>query len=49
LGLFIAKTVVDGHGGSIDAESSDAAGTTFRIRLPRHAQSRTLAMREDLA
>jgi signal transduction histidine kinase len=34
LGLAIAKAIVDEHGGSIDAESSDG-GTTFTIRLPR--------------
>jgi signal transduction histidine kinase len=36
LGLAIAKAIVDAHGGSIDAESSDS-GTTFTIRLPRDA------------
>ena len=34
LGLAIAKAIVEAHGGSIDAESSES-GTTFTIRLPR--------------
>jgi signal transduction histidine kinase len=33
LGLFIARRVVEAHGGTISAES-DAGGTTFRIQLP---------------
>ncbi len=34
LGLFIAREIAAAHGGSIDLESSDAAGTTFTVRLP---------------
>jgi signal transduction histidine kinase len=37
LGLFITKQIVVAHGGSVDVETSDAAGTTFTIRLPRRA------------
>jgi signal transduction histidine kinase len=36
LGLFIVRQLVDAHGGKIDVDSG-AAGTTFRVRLPRHA------------
>lgn len=36
LGLYIANEIVKGHGGRIDVESSDARGTTFTVRLPRH-------------
>jgi signal transduction histidine kinase len=36
LGLFITKDIIDGHGGTIQASSSEAAGTVFEIRLPRH-------------
>lgn len=34
LGLSIAQKIVQLHGGSIDVESSEGAGTTFRMRLP---------------
>jgi signal transduction histidine kinase len=35
LGLYIAREVVTAHGGTIDVSSSDPAGTTFTVRLPR--------------
>lgn len=35
LGLFIAKAIAKGHGGSIEVESSAENGTTFTIVLPR--------------
>jgi len=35
LGLFIARHIVLGHGGSLEVESSDAAGTIFTALLPR--------------
>lgn len=34
LGLSICHKIVEGHGGSIDAESEEGDGTTFIIRLP---------------
>lgn len=37
LGLFIVKSIVDAHGGTIDAASSPQQGTTFTLRLPRTA------------
>lgn len=36
LGLFITRQLVIAHGGRIGLESSDQAGTTFRVWLPRH-------------
>ncbi|CAN5746150.1 sensor histidine kinase [soil metagenome] len=41
LGLYIAAQVVIAHGGTIDVASTDADGTTFTVRLPRHAHSTT--------
>jgi signal transduction histidine kinase len=35
LGLFIARSIVVGHGGTLEVESSDRAGTVFTARLPR--------------
>jgi hypothetical protein len=41
LGLYIAREIVKLHGGTMVAESSDAKGTVFSARLPRHpAQAR---------
>lgn len=35
LGLFIVAEIAKRHGGSVELESSDDAGTTFRVHLPR--------------
>ena len=35
LGLFIVKSIVDAHGGSIDVRSAEEEGTTFTVTLPR--------------
>lgn len=35
LGLYIAERIVTAHGGSIEVSSSDEAGTSFTVRLPR--------------
>lgn len=35
LGLFIARNIVVGHGGTLEVESSEQAGTVFTARLPR--------------
>ncbi|WP_437597969.1 ATP-binding protein [Sorangium sp. So ce590] len=35
LGLFIAKAIIDAHGGSIQVTSTQEEGTTFRVTLPR--------------
>jgi signal transduction histidine kinase len=37
LGLFIARNIVVGHGGTLEVESSEQAGTVFTARLPRGA------------
>jgi signal transduction histidine kinase len=35
LGLSIAKKLVLAHGGAIDVESAEGAGTTVTVSLPR--------------
>ncbi len=35
LGLYIARAIVEGHGGHIQAESSPGQGTTLRFWLPK--------------
>jgi signal transduction histidine kinase len=34
LGLSIVRAIVEGHGGTVQAESTVGAGTTFRVMLP---------------
>ena len=34
LGLFIARSIAEAHGGSIDVDSREGAGATFTVRLP---------------
>jgi signal transduction histidine kinase len=35
LGLYIANTIVIGHGGRVDVESEAGRGTTFTFHLPK--------------
>ena len=35
LGLYIVRQIVQAHGGTVDLESTESAGTTFAITLPR--------------
>jgi K+-sensing histidine kinase KdpD len=37
LGLFIVREIVHAHGGTVEVASTEVAGTTFTIRLPRRA------------
>jgi signal transduction histidine kinase len=37
LGLFITRQIVHAHGGTIEAASTEASGTSIRIALPRAA------------
>ena len=40
LGLFIARKIVEAHGGAIGVRSSEDAGTAFCITLPRMADAK---------
>ena len=40
LGLFIAREVVTGHGGTLDVTSDAVSGTVFILRIPAEAPSR---------
>ena len=40
LGLTITKAIVERHGGRIEVESAENAGTTVRIHLPLRAAQR---------
>lgn len=43
LGLFISKTVVEGHGGSIQAVTRPGAGATLIVRLPIRQRDAAIA------
>jgi signal transduction histidine kinase len=34
LGLFIARSIAEAHGGSLDVDSEPGGGATFTFRLP---------------
>ena len=34
LGLFIARSIAEAHGGSVDVDSVPARGSVFRLELP---------------
>jgi phosphoserine phosphatase RsbU/P len=40
LGLYIAHQIALAHDGRIDVRSNESEGTTFSVRLPRHANTR---------
>jgi signal transduction histidine kinase len=48
LGLFIARQVIQQHGGRIEVESAPGQGTRFRVRLPRVLPDSEKARNADL-
>jgi signal transduction histidine kinase len=48
LGLFIVKTIVDAHHGSISVESEVGVGTTFTLMIPMTKASRSRQSTEKL-
>lgn len=49
LGLYIAHCIVRAHRGALTVRSTEAAGTTFRVCLPRHAGTRESSPCEESA
>jgi len=39
LGLFLVKNIVEAHRGGVSVESSELAGTSFIVTLPKRHQS----------
>ena len=39
IGLYVVQEIVQRHGGRIEVESSEGAGSRFRVVLPRHVSS----------
>jgi signal transduction histidine kinase len=43
LGLFVARAILEGHGGTLTVDNRPGDGVTFVARLPLHAQRRDIA------
>ena len=44
LGLALVRTIVRGHGGSIEVEGAPGEGTTFHLRFPRSKKAAAPAL-----
>jgi signal transduction histidine kinase len=44
-GLYLSRMIVELHGGSIDVESVEGQGSTFRVMVPSRSQHRPIAVR----
>ncbi len=44
-GLYLSKSIVDLHGGTIEVESAEGQGSTFRVTIPVHPPYRRVALR----
>jgi signal transduction histidine kinase len=47
LGLWIVKSIVEAHGGSVDARNVGSRGTRFTVTLPVVAATRPLRAAEE--
>lgn len=39
IGLSVARRIIAGHGGELEAESGHAAGSTFHLAVPKHRKN----------
>nr|WP_301542278.1 PAS domain-containing protein [Pyxidicoccus fallax] len=49
LGLHIVRSIVQAHGGTVEVHSTGSEGTTFTVRLPRHAPVSASVDRDGVA